>query len=113
MPVCCSQDGDGLKPLSFGYRLNGVSGSMAAHIGLATERGRPYALVTLAAAEAFPEGLLEGAVFHWGVTSREGGSWVAPPEGWQADPDRSMDAGKIRYDVQAHIPSIRVISCIT
>ena len=44
-------------------------------------------------AEAFPEGLLDEAVFHWAVASREGGAWSAPPDGWQSDPSRSTAAG--------------------
>jgi hypothetical protein len=40
--------------------------------------------------------LLEGAVLHWGVASREGGSWAAPPQGWQSDPGDSINAGDAR-----------------
>ena len=45
--------------------------------------------------EAFPEGLLAEAVFHWAVASREGSAWSPPPDGWQSDPSRSATAGAL------------------
>ena len=79
--------------MTAGFRLEGVQGSMVAHVGHAFERGRHCALVVLVCSEAFPEGLLAGAVFHWAVTSREGGTWNPPPEGWQSDPSHPSAAG--------------------
>jgi hypothetical protein len=81
------------KPVTMGFRLDGLQGAMVAHVGHALEGGRHCALVALVASEAFPEGALEGAVFHWAVASREGGAWSPPPEGWQSDPSRSSAAG--------------------
>lgn len=43
--------------------------------------------------EGFPDGLLDGAVLHWGCATRQGGSWNAPPTGWNADPITSTEAG--------------------
>ena len=40
------------------------------------------------------QGLLEGAVFHWGIASREGSLWVPPPSGWQSDPAQTIDTGE-------------------
>ena len=83
-----------VKPVAVGFRLDGCAGAMAAHVRYAREGARSFALVSLAAAEAFPSGALDGAVFHWGVVSREGGEWVPPPEGWQSDPPRTTEAGE-------------------
>ena len=79
--------------MTAGFGLEGLQGALVAHVGYAHERGKPYAVLVLAAAEAFPEGALDGAAFHWGVASREGGAWGPPPEGWQGDPARSVEAG--------------------
>ena len=79
--------------MTVGFRLDGLQGAMVAHVGHALESGRHCALVALVASEAFPEGALEGAVFHWAVASREGGAWSPPPEGWQSDPSCSSTAG--------------------
>ncbi len=90
------QDGDeGFKPMTAGFRLEGIQGSMAAHVGHTCESGRHCALVVLVCSEAFPEGLLDGAVFHWAVASREGGTWSPPPDGWQSDPSRTSGAGRL------------------
>ncbi len=80
--------------MTVGFRLDGCAGAVAAHLRYAREGARSFALVSLAAAEAFPAGALDGAVFHWGVASREGGAWVPPPDGWQSDPPRTTDAGQ-------------------
>ncbi|CAL8469831.1 g9373 [Coccomyxa elongata] len=85
-------DEEALKPVTVGFRLDGCAGAVAAHVRYAREGARSFALVSLAAAEAFPAGALDGAVFHWGVASREGGAWVPPPDGWQSDPPRTTDA---------------------
>ena len=91
-----AQEGkEGFKPVPAGFRLEGSAGSLVAHVGCVRERGRQFALLSLAAGEAFPEGLLEGAAFHWGVASREGGAWAPPPDGWQADPSDTADSGEI------------------
>jgi hypothetical protein len=87
------EEGEGFKPVTSGFRLEGCKGGLVAHVGYARERGKACAVVCLAAAEAFPEGLLEGAVFHWGVASREGSPWAPPPEGWQSDPAQTLDTG--------------------
>lgn len=94
-PETCAvqEEEDALKPVAVGFRLDGCEGAVAAHVGYAREGARSFALVSLAAAEAFPSGALDGAVFHWGVASREGGAWAAPPDGWQSDPARTEDAG--------------------
>ncbi len=81
--------------MTAGFRLEGIQGSMAAHVGHTCESGRHCALVVLVCSEAFPEGLLDGAVFHWAVASREGGTWSPPPNGWQADPSRTSAAGRL------------------
>ena len=86
-------EGEGFKPVTAGFGLEGLQGALVAHVGYAHERGKPYAVLVLAAAEAFPEGALDGAAFHWGVASREGGAWGPPPEGWQSDPAQSTEAG--------------------
>ena len=81
------------KPLTVGFRLEGLQGAMVAHVGHAFEGGRHCALVALVCSEAFPESALDSAVFHWAVASREGGTWGPPPDGWQSDPSRSTSAG--------------------
>ncbi|BDA43844.1 Alpha-glucan water dikinase, chloroplastic at C-terminar half [Coccomyxa sp. Obi] len=86
------QHKEALKPVTVGFRLDGCTGAMAAHVRYAREGARSFALVSLGAAEAFPAGALDCAVFHWGVASREGGAWVPPPDGWQSDPPRTTDA---------------------
>ena len=91
---CHVQAGEeGFKPMTAGFHLEGIQGSMVAHVGNAFESGRHFALVVLVCSEAFPEGLLNGAVFHWAVASREGGTWSPPPDGWQSDPSRTSAAG--------------------
>lgn len=87
------QEEEGFRPFTIGFRLEGMQGNMVAHVGHAFEGGRHCALVALVCSEAFPEGLLDGAVFHWAVASREGGTWSPPPDGWHSDPSRSDTAG--------------------
>ena len=87
------EEEEDFKPVTVRFRLDGLQGAMVARVGHALESGRHCALVALVASEAFPEGALEGAVFHWAVASREGGAWSPPPEGWQSDPSRSSTAG--------------------
>ncbi len=36
---------------------------------------------------------LEGLMLHWGCSDSASGSWGLPPEGWQASPNKVMDAG--------------------
>jgi len=84
----------GFSPVSMTFRLDGLEGSAVTKAGFAAENGQNYAVVALAAAEAFPEGSLDGAVFHWGVASAdEGACWEAAPSGWRSDPAQSNSAG--------------------
>lgn len=94
---CVQAEDKGFKPMTAGFRLEGIQGSMVAHVGHTCESGRHCALVVLACSEAFPEGLLDGAVFHWAVASREGGTWSPPPDGWQDDPSCTSAAGRILW----------------
>ena len=84
---------EAFKPMTVGFRLEGMQGNMVAHVGHAFENGRHCALVALVCSEAYPEGLLEGAVFHWAVASREGGTWSPPPDSWQSDPSHTSAVG--------------------
>ena len=74
--------------------MHGLDGRLSACVTLADEGGRHFAVASLAAAEAFPEGVLEGLVAHWGIAGvgRRGG-WETPPPGWVSDPDTSHAAG--------------------
>lgn len=76
------------------FRLHGLDGWLAAVVTVAEEKGRQWAVVCLAAAEAFPQGALEGVVAHWGIagTGKTGG-WERPPEGWLSDPDQHRSTG--------------------
>ena len=55
-------------------------------------------MVSIVAAEAFPEGVLDGVVAHWGIAGvgRRGG-WESPLPGWQSDPDASQEAGMLVF----------------
>lgn len=77
------------------FRLHGLDGWLAAAFTVAQEGGRDWAVVSLVAAESFPQGLLEGVVAHWGVagTGKTGG-WEPPPADWLSDPDHSSSPGK-------------------
>lgn len=78
------------------FRLHGVDGWLAAAFTVAQEKGRQWAVVSLVAAESFPQGLLEGVVAHWGVagTSKTGG-WEQPPAEWLSDPEQSSSQGGV------------------
>ena len=76
------------------FRLHGLDGWVAAASAAATEGGSQWAVISIAAAESFPEGVLEGVVAHWGVAgSSKVGGWEAPPKGWLADPGHVNDSG--------------------
>lgn len=76
------------------FQMHGVDGWLTAYTALAEEGGRRFKVVSLAASEAFPEGVLDGAIAHWGVAGVGiRGGWETPPKGWQSDPDKSRAAG--------------------
>jgi hypothetical protein len=78
---------------------------MTATTTLAEEGGKKYAVVSLAAAESFPEGALEGVVAHWGVAGIvQRGAWEAPPKGWVSDPEHFDSAG---YPTSSSLPACR------
>ena len=99
--------------MTAGFRLEGIQGSMVAHVGHTCESGRHCALVVLVCSEAFPEGLLDGAVFHWAVASREGGTWSPPPDGWQSDPSRTIAAGMIFVPVAHCLKQVSSHLCLS
>jgi hypothetical protein len=70
-----------------------VDGCVAVRGALCKEGGRYCAAIAVAAGEAFPSGLLDGAVMHWAMARREGAHWGGPPAGWVSDPANTQDAG--------------------
>lgn len=48
-------------------------------------------------AQAFPDGVLEGAVLHWALAARPGAAWQPAPPGWASDPAASAEAGTPRH----------------
>ncbi|KAK9830544.1 hypothetical protein WJX72_012386 [[Myrmecia] bisecta] len=79
-------------PAAHSYRIEGVAGSLVAHVALCQEAGTFCAAVSVAAAEAFPDGLLDGSTLHWACSQRESGAWQTPHEGWSADQEGSSQA---------------------
>lgn len=67
---------------------------MASIATTAEEKGRQWAVISLTAAEAFPQGALDGVVAHWGIagTGKTGG-WERPPKGWMSDPHHDDSTG--------------------
>ena len=88
------QDSEGLVTTN-SFRLHGLDGWLAACATTCREGDADYAVISLAAAESFPEGVLEGVVAHWGCAGvgRRGG-WETPPAGWTTDASDSHEAGK-------------------
>ena len=53
-----------------------------------------------AAAESFPEDILDGVVAHWGLSSSgRKHDWKVPPTGFIADPDHSWPQGRLDHVV--------------
>ena len=80
------------------FKLHGLDGHLAAAVSLAEEGGRQWAVVSIATAEAFPQGALEGVIAHWGMagTGKTGG-WEQPSEGWLSEPDHSRSPGHLLW----------------
>jgi hypothetical protein len=79
------------------FHMSGVEGSVTARAALCRESSRWFVAVAVAAGEAFPSSLLEGAVLHWAVARREASKWLPPPSGWVSDPPDTVDIGKGPY----------------
>lgn len=74
---------------------------MAASTRGRSEHGRRYAVVSVAASEAFPSGALEGARLHWGAALGQYRGWQAVPAGWSTEPAQTSDAGAAPYPAEA------------
>ncbi len=83
-----------VEPVQFSARMDGLLGHVAGHAQLSDDgSGKPCAVVSLAAGESFPDGLLQDAKVHWGTCLHEESGWDRPPQGWKASPEGSQEAG--------------------
>jgi hypothetical protein len=90
------------KATSTAMQLDGLKGQMVAVVAPSTEDGQRYAVVSLAAAEAFPTGALKGVRLHWGAAPGWYRGWQSVPEGWSTDPLETSSAG---LSVVCRLPS--------
>ena len=82
-----------VRSVTSSFRLTPVRGSLAAHMTTLSDNGRLCAAITIAVAEDFRDGALDGLMLHWACAPRQGGAWQTIPGGWRTDPDNSRDAG--------------------
>lgn len=82
-----------VKPTVSVSDVDGVDGHVVAHAMVTRAGSQHFVVVSLAAAEVFPDGGLDGCLVHWGCVPGYGGKWHTPPEGWFSDPDRSFQQG--------------------
>ncbi|KAK9863129.1 hypothetical protein WJX84_006375, partial [Apatococcus fuscideae] len=86
----------GPEPVEFSARMDGLLGHVAGHAKLSKdESGKPTAVVAIAMAESFPDGLLHDAKLHWGTCLHEESGWERAPKGWKAFPEGSHEAGGV------------------
>lgn len=83
----------GTSPQRSTYRIQSIDGSVVAHESVCKEGSQYFAIITMAAGEAFDDGALDETSLHWACTPRQGGPWQAPPPGWTTEPSNSHDAG--------------------
>jgi len=98
LPDCAPPDNKWLQKAAgtevSNFRLYGLDGWVSASTTLAEEGGQRYAVVALAVAESFPDGILEGVVAHWAVAGHDQkGTWESPPKGWISEPAHFDAAG--------------------